>query len=127
MIGVGGAPPRPREFEPFLDDVTVRAFDFSRTDRQIVGQRAGVVELILAADQIAVARTHGRFAIRHGIGLTVRPQGFEDFGAMTRFETFFLLREPHLGQLSSIRVAAKSCCACDSVTRRIVLSARMIP
>ena len=54
------APPGAGPLETLLGDVAMRAFDFARSDRQSLGQRLSIVQLVLAAAQITMASAHRR-------------------------------------------------------------------
>ncbi len=57
------APPGAGPLETLLGDVAMRAFDFARSDRQSLGQRLSIVQLVLAAAQITMASAHRRLFV----------------------------------------------------------------
>ena len=57
------APPGAGPLETLLGDVAMRAFDFAQSDRQSLGQRLSIVQLVLAAAQITMASAHRRLFV----------------------------------------------------------------
>lgn len=56
-LRVGRTPPGICEFEPFLDNIAMGAFNFSGSDWKIGGDSLAVLELARSIDEVSVART----------------------------------------------------------------------
>ena len=65
VLRVGRTPPGTRALEPLLDDVTMRAFNLPRADRQTPRQRILIVQLFPTMTQISVAPAHRGFTVGH--------------------------------------------------------------
>src|SRR3990167_3353479 len=74
VLRVGSQPPRPRQLEPFLNQIAVRTLNLAGANRQTLADGPLVVQLVLTLTQVAVAAAHGGVFIKGLWRLQVRLQ-----------------------------------------------------
>src|SRR3990170_3798853 len=99
MIGVCGKPPCPWKLQALLSDVAVCALDLSRTDRQIIGQRMLIVDLMQPFGQIPVALAHRRVDIGDAWRFKMGRERLDDLLGTPGLEPFFVIVHPGLALL----------------------------
>jgi hypothetical protein len=82
----------------------VCTFDLSRSNGQVVGQRALVVQLVHAITQIPVTLSHRGVIIFDAGGLKVGPQYLHEFANALRLQALLLLRHTDFSNNLKTRV-----------------------